>query len=175
MATSDHRQFLKHFLEDEAVLKGYLLAATGNMHETDDLMQEVSSVLWEKFSAYDKKRPFRAWALGIAKLEILKWRQRRGRSREVLSEETFTALARSAFENADSVAAQRLYLRTCLKTLQEGVRRVVRMKYFEELPVHKIAERLNKNVGAIEMLLVRVRRALRGCIERKHGAEEVRS
>ena len=54
MAKTDHRTFLKHFLPTAHVLKAYLLAATGDMHAADDLLQEVSSVLWEKLDQYER-------------------------------------------------------------------------------------------------------------------------
>jgi len=63
MVRVNHRLFLKHFLREENVLRAYLLAAAGNVHTADDLLQEVSSVLWEKFDQYDENRPFRNWAL----------------------------------------------------------------------------------------------------------------
>ena len=37
MTKTDHRLYLKHFLAAEAVLKGYLLAATGDMHAADNV------------------------------------------------------------------------------------------------------------------------------------------
>ena len=87
MTQPDHRIFMKHFLAAEAVLKAYLLSACGDMNAADELLGEVSSVLWEKFDSYDTAREFCPWAIGVARLEVLKWRQSLARKREVLSPE----------------------------------------------------------------------------------------
>ena len=58
-------------------LRGFLLAATGCPHQAEDLLQNVACVLHVKFSMYEASRPFGPWALGIARLEVLKWRQQR--------------------------------------------------------------------------------------------------
>ncbi len=170
MTETDHRLFLKHFLPAEAVLKAYLLSATGDMHAADDLLQEVSSVLWEKFDRYDQARPFGPWALGIARLEVLKWRQRLARKREVLSTEAVEALMDTATDHAGEVDERLAHLRHCLDGLAGKTRQVLRLRYWRMLRVQQIAEHMSKSAAAIEMALVRVRRALRTCVEKKLSA-----
>ena len=167
MTEVDHRRFLRHFLPAESVLKAYLLAATGDMHAADDLLQEVSSVLWEKFGQYDEQRPFRPWALGVARLEVLKWRQRLARSRETLSAETVGVLADAAAEHGGEIDERLVHLRQCVEGLKERTREVLRLRYWRALPIRQVAERLGKSVAAIEMTLVRARRGLRRCVEKK--------
>lgn len=167
MTETDHRLFLKHFLPAEAVLKAYLLAATGDMHAADDLLQEVSSVLWEKFDRYDQARPFRPWAMGIARLEVLKWRQALARKREVLSAQVVEALADTAVEHAAQADERLVHLRHCLDGLAGKTRQLLRLRFWRMLRVQQIAERLGKSAAAIEMALVRARRALRTCVEKK--------
>jgi len=163
----DHRRFLKKFIPLQATLRGYLLAATRDIHEADDLLQEISSTLWEKFDKYDEARPFFSWAVGIAHLEVAKWRQRRARSREVISETTLDLLAQTAAQVAPDVEAQSLYVEGCLEWLKGVARQVVEMRYGQQLPILKIAEAVSKNVAAVEMILVRARRVLQECIDRK--------
>jgi len=167
MASTDHRLFLKHFLPAEAVVKAYLLSATGDMRTADDLLQEVSGVLWEKFDRYDADRSFRPWALGVARLEVLKWRQGLARSREVLSAEAVEALMDAAAEHADDADERLVHLRDCVRAVSGTTRQMLRLRYWEVLAVRQIAEQLSKTVSAIEMALVRARRGLRECIEKK--------
>lgn len=167
MANMNHRLFLKHFLQEEGVLKAYLMAATGDMHAADDLLQEVSSVLWEKFGQYDAGRPFRNWALGIARMETLKWRQRLARSREVLSPVVIEALADTAAQRAGELDDRAAHLRLCVKELREKTRQVLRLRYWKAFSIRRIAEDLEKSVASIEMVLVRARRQLRQCVDRK--------
>jgi len=160
-------RFLQHFLPAQRALRAYLHAATGNVHETDDLLQEVSNVLWDKFDRYDETRPFAAWAMGIARLQVLKWRQSKARSRKVLSEQALADLAEAATAAVEEPDDRPAMLAKCMELLQGRARQVIEMKYQGEMAIKDIAERLGRQVGAIEMTLVRARRALRDCIERK--------
>jgi len=172
MARVNHRLFLKHFLQEENVLRAYLLAAAGDVHTADDLLQEVSSVLWEKFDQYDESRPFRNWALGIARLELLKQRQRLARSREILSPTVIEALADTAAASAEELDDRAVHLRHCVEGLREKARHVLRLRYWRALSIRQISDELGKSVAAIEMLLVRVRRQLRQCVEGKLARPE---
>jgi RNA polymerase sigma-70 factor (ECF subfamily) len=171
----DHRRFLKHFLEEQAVLKAYLLGATGDLHAADDLLQEVSSTLWEHFGEYDPSRPFRPWAVGIARNMVLRWRRQLGRSRSVLSEEAVRLMAEAADVEGEAADLRRTHLKSCLDGMGDHLREVLRLRYLEGLPVRDLAAQVRKSVAAVEMILVRGRRALRECVERKlHHPEEAR-
>lgn len=163
----EEQRFLAEFLRVERPLAAYLLSATGDVHAADDLRQAVASVLWEKRGEYDASRPFGAWAMGIAHLEVLKWRQRAARSREVLSEDSMRLLAETATRNAAEIDERYYLLADCLQLLGEKARRVLQMKYVEGRKIREIADGLAKSVAAIEMTLVRSRRDLRNCVERK--------
>ena len=174
MTHTDHRRFLSEFLPAEPVLKSYLLAATGDMHAADDLLQRVSSVLWEKIDQYDEGRPFRSWALGIARLEVLKWRQGLARSREALSADTLAALADTAADMAAEIDERLVLLRRCVEGLAGKTREILRLRYWQRLPIQQVASQVNKSVAAVEMVLVRARRSLRECVERRLARTEER-
>lgn len=168
-AGGDHGPFLQAFLENQTVLRSYLLAATGNLHDSDDLLQEVSRVLWESFGRYDAARPFRAWALGIARFEVLKWRQRRSRRAGWLSGEALETLASVAEEIGEGTRARREQLQICLQRMGHPMREVVRLRYLEGLPLEAIAGRIGKSFAAVGMIVMRARRALRDCVDARLG------
>lgn len=163
----DQSRFLKHFLPAERLLRGYLQAATRDVHETDDLLQQVSHVLWERFAEYDEARPFGAWAMGFARVQVLRWRQTKARGRKVLSGEALDQVAGAAEEFAAEPDARPALLAGCLQQLQARARNVMEMRYGQSLPIKQIAEKVGQQVGAVEMMLVRARRAVRECVERK--------
>src|SRR6476659_2163376 len=120
---TEQRRFLEHFLPVRGSLRTFFYASTRNAHEAEDLCQQVGAVLWRKFEKYEDSRPFSNWAIGMARMELLKWRdrsRRASRSRS-LSDAAITALAEAAVESAaagppesdDRVAA----LRNCLERL----------------------------------------------------------
>lgn len=163
----DHRRFLRHFVAGERVLTGYLLAATGDPHEAEDLLQEVSVALWESFDRFDGKRSFVAWALGIARHKVLDWRGRRGRKEAVLAQDVLESLVRTALDESEDLAERRSVLHRCVQALPAHLRELVGLRYRDGLRLETLASQLGRNLGAIQMALVRIRRVLRECVERK--------
>lgn len=158
---------LKHFVAEDAVLRAYVLGATRSTHDADDLLQEIWQVLWRKIDQYDENRPFRPWVFGVARLEVLKWRQRRARRREVLSPETLELLAVTAADYGDELDLRAELLRECVGKMRDLWRRVVTLKYYRELRIRAIAKKIGKSVPAVEMMLTRIRRALRECVDER--------
>ena len=96
MKTTSTEQLLRHFVEEDAVLRSYIHASTRNHQDADDVIQDIWRILATKLDQYDDSRPFRPWAMGVARLQVLKWRQSKARSREILSEEVMDLLAATA-------------------------------------------------------------------------------
>ena len=89
------------------------------------------------------------------------------REREVLSPEVVEALMDTAADHAAEADERLVHLRRCVESLGKAARRMLRLRYWRMLRVEQIAEHLGKTRAAIEMALVRARRRLRACVERK--------
>lgn len=161
------QEFMAQFVRAERSIRALLLAATGDMNLVDDLMQNAAVALWKKWPEYNPDRPFRAWALGVARIEVLRWRRSVARNRIVLDVQMIDQLVDAADQAAEE-ADQRLGLLTqCLDHVQGDAREVLNLKYTDGMRARQIAEKIGKGVGAVEMILTRTRRALRECIKRK--------
>jgi RNA polymerase sigma-70 factor, ECF subfamily len=161
------------FCPVQPVLRAFLYAATRSVHDTDDLLQQVSAVLWRKFDQFDPSRPFTAWAVGIAHFEIRKWREKTHRSGRLvsISDESVAALAEACIQYesvSDGVSDDVEALRDCVGKLVPAARQAIEMKYRDGVAIREIAAAQGREVGAVEMALVRARRALRQCIEAKN-------
>jgi RNA polymerase sigma-70 factor (ECF subfamily) len=165
----DHRRFLQHFVANERLLSGYLLAATGDVHEAEDLLQEVSVALWESFDRYDEGRAFSSWALGIARHKVLDWRTKKGRRSRLLSLEILGAVERAEAREAEELAERRPLLQQCMESLPAHLRELVELRYGDGLQLDEVASRLRRTVGAVQMAYVRIRRSLRECVGRRLG------
>jgi RNA polymerase sigma-70 factor (ECF subfamily) len=169
----DVQQLVKQVVEQDSVLRAYIYSVTRNHDDTNDIVQNTWQALARRIDAYDDRRAFRAWAIGVARLEVAKWRQRQARAKEVLSPEVIELLADMAVEEAPELDLRAAYLAGCLAKLGGLGERVLRLKYYREWSIRQIAGRLRRNVPAVEMALVRARRALRDCIEERVRASQV--
>lgn len=163
----EREKFLEHYMEIQQPLRAYLYAATGNLHDADDLSQAVWQVLWKKLDQYDDTRPFKAWSFGIARFEVLRWRQRKARSREVLSDDSLEKLADTSCKFADQISARHAHLLDCVSQLADQARRVLELKYTEGWISKEIGKMIDRSAEAVDMMLSRTRKTLRECVERK--------
>jgi RNA polymerase sigma-70 factor (ECF subfamily) len=166
MNETAHRSFIRNFVETEDRIRGYLLAICGDANSAEDLFQEVSCVLWEKFAAYDQSRPFIAWALGVARLECLKWREKQAKRKEILSPDVIALMAEDAAEEYASANDKLPALRKCIKSLKGQAAEIFRARYEENEAIGKIADRFDRSTGAVQMVLQRTRDGLRRCVEK---------
>lgn len=160
-------KLIRRVVEEDSVVRAYVYAATRGHRETQDVIQEVWRVACRKIADYDESRPFRSWVLGIARLQVLKWRQGLARSHEILAPDVLDLLAETAATEHDELDLRDQYLRDCLGEMPPLGRQILRMKYFDGFKSAVIAENLKKSVAAVDMTLVRLRRGLRDCIEQK--------
>ncbi len=167
------KEFIAQFVRSERSLRALLLAATGDMNLAEDLLQNVASALWEKWPKYDPERPFRRWALGVARIEILRWRRSAARNRIVFDDRILDQLVDAADRTAEEADRSLALLAECLLEVNGNAREVLNLKYTLGLRSRQIAEKIGKSVGAVEMLLTRTRRALRDCILRKLASPDV--
>ncbi|MEI6807231.1 MAG: sigma-70 family RNA polymerase sigma factor [bacterium] len=161
----DRKDFLKNFMEVDRPLRSYLMGVSGSPQDVEDMLQGVWKTLWEKLDEFDEKRSFRAWAFGFARIQALKWRQNKARSREVLSEEVIALLAETVEETAAEVDVRRSFLIECVKKVGAAQRSILQMKYAHRMISRDIAEKTGRTVPAVDMMLVRLRRMLRECVE----------
>jgi RNA polymerase sigma-70 factor (ECF subfamily) len=162
-----HEQFTRLWTEAQPILAGYLSAVVPDFQEAEDLLQEVAVILLRKFPEYNPERPFVGWAIGIAKLEVLKARRRHARSRIFYQDDLLERLSDACEELAPELEDRSRALRECVRTVQGRARELLRLRYEESLNPNAIAERAGMAVVAVRVMLSRTRAALRECIERK--------
>lgn len=167
----DQQRFLEAFLACQHDLRAYLAAGLRAWDQVDDLMQELAAVLWSKFAEYDPERPFRAWALGIARNLLYQHYDRCRRRQRLLSHEALEALEQACRELPEDFDRERHALRDCLATLGERARELVRLRYDLDLGVDQMAERTGSSFEAVKKALVRIRRQLADCCSRRLGTE----
>lgn len=165
--TPVNESLLRHYVEEDSVVRAYVRAMTRGHREADDVIQEIWRVVCQKISDYDPDRPFRPWVLGITRLQVLKWRQMQARSREVLAPDVIELLAETAEELTQELDLRQNELRECLQQMPPHSRQLLELAYEQRLTHAAIASRLGRTLAAVEMALVRLRRALRACIEGK--------
>ena len=154
-------------------LLSWFLAATGDPALAEDLVQDVFAEALKNAERFDPSRPFGAWLRGIARNLLLM--NHRDSKRRLLSLDPAVlgrldeAAARTEAAHAmpDYAELRHSILRDCMKTLPDRSRKVLDLKYADGRSSREIARTTGMQVGAIDMMLSRLRRALQDCVTRK--------
>lgn len=159
----DRSQFLKLFLKVQPAVRSYLLSLLRNGVDADDVFQEVSLVLWERFGDYDDRHPFLNWAFGIARNHAARWRRAAPRARAWLPPEVEEKLAVTYAEIEDDLAPRRTALRTCVEQLGARARDLLSMRYEKLWSLQQIGQARGMSLNAVNKALGKIRKALSDC------------
>ncbi|MDD5519874.1 MAG: sigma-70 family RNA polymerase sigma factor [Kiritimatiellae bacterium] len=148
-------------------IRACLAVRLTNTFEADDLAQETFIVAFRKINDFDSTRPFGPWLRSIA-FNLLRnfWHKHKaepvGHSEELaLLVDEHIALNYSERNELNALNT----LRECMKKLDESMRRLVELRYHENLPLADLMKKLNINHSTLTMRLHRVRFSLKQCVE----------
>jgi len=157
----------------QAVVRVYLSAHVRTAEAADDLAQEVFLRAFRRLDAFQlpETGSIRPWLMGIARNLLLEHMRAPGRL-EMLRTADLEALdGRLEPETSprDPVEVERRMeaLQSCVEKLPLASFTLVSRHYFERRTLASLAAEERKQEGALRMRLMRIREALRGCIERR--------
>ena len=170
----NHEQFTRRWTEAQPIVAGYINAVVADFQEAEDLLQNVAVILLRKFPEYDAQRPFVAWAIGIAKREVLMARRHHARNFLCYQADLLERISEAYQELAPEFEDRSRALRDCLRSVKGRAGELLRLRYEELLKPNAIATRVGIAVVAVRVMLSRTRTTLRECIERKLKLQKVR-
>lgn len=160
-------EFVRLFSRWTNSIYSYIHVLAPRHADAEDIFQETSRTLWEKFGEYrgGADEGFRAWALRIARFEVLRFRQRRGRRQKLFHESLQAALDEAALAAAESVDPRLELLVDCYHKLGDEDRRLIDARYQIGASVEKIADDMQRSVHAVYRSLRRIHQALFECVQ----------
>ncbi len=161
-----HEQFVAQFVASQGSLRSYIQTLVGYSADADDVMQELSLTLWREYEHYDQRRPFIAWAFGIAKNHIARWRTKSAINRRRFSPEAEAALAVAYEQLEDELRERRTVLADCMERLGQQAHQLLDQRYQQKFDLIKMAELHKSTVNAINKKLGRIRQVLIDCTGR---------
>ena len=170
--TDQARQLALHWARTEPIVRIYIASAIGQHNQVDDIVQEVATIVTEKFEDYDPDQEFSRWALGIARNRIAKTIRTKVRDRHIFSSEMLADLAEVVSDLQPEADSRKAALKLCLQGLKGRSRRIIEMRYHWGRQVQQIAEELGLSRVAVSAVLLRSRKALGDCIETRLKQEE---
>ena len=171
--TEDDRAelFIQLLAENERRLSAYVLTFVSSTSDADDILQETKMWLWRSFDQFEVGTSFGAWARQAAFYRIQQFFRKRGteRKRMVFSETCLQQLAEAFEENSEQRDDRIEQLSDCVARLTPNHRKILALRYADELVVEDVASRIDRTVAATYRVLSRIRLALRDCVQGNGG------
>ncbi len=163
--------FLELLTAHDRALSLYVHSLVPRDAAAEDILQQTKMLLWKHFDDFEPGTHFLAWARKIAFHQILTHRRQKKREHLPLDEVSLEALGAAVSQLAGDVSARQDALRTCVARLPKEHRQLVQLRYYEDLEIEQVAERVKRTVGAVYRALSRVRMTLLECVEKQtaHG------
>jgi RNA polymerase sigma-70 factor (ECF subfamily) len=156
----------------QSTVSAFIRTLVPDYQQADEVLQRVAVTLVRKYEQYDPSRSFAAWAIGVAKFEVLYYRRERATDRHQFGDDIVEQIASRYEILAEESDPLRDALKTCLEGLEGRSRQVLDLRYKRGLSSAEVATEMELSSGAVRMLLCRVRDSLRRCIERRMAQDK---
>ena len=148
----------------------YIHALVPSRADAEDILQETSLVIVEKFGAFTPGTDFVAWACQIAWWRVRAARQKFARAKVVFDDTVLESVAHTAVSMHEEVSARHEALARCLQKLHPRDRDLLLTRYEPGAGVEEAAQRSGRSLEAAYKALARLRKLLFDCVTQQLGA-----
>lgn len=156
----------------QPAVAAFITSLVGDFHQSEDLLQKTAAAIVVKYDSYDPSRSFVAWAIGVARHEVLMHRRGLARDRHVFDDDIVARVADAFTELESEYDPLKQALSHCLDKVTGRPRHILDLSYAAELSPAQIGQQLQMKPNAVYVALHRVREALRDCIQRQIGGRQ---
>lgn len=163
----DYRSYMPLLSLNYQRIYSYILLLVANHNIADDIMQETSIVMYEKFNSFEEGTDFLAWAKTIAKYKTLAFLKKNKRDKVISNQKIVELIdhesSRDQRKHDDWLDA----LRKCLSLLPKRDRQLLHIRYHEDVSVKNIARRLGCSFQKVYRNMDRINGLLSQCVRKK--------
>lgn len=167
MDSEQAEDFAARWTAAQPAIAAFVRSLVPNLTSAEEVLQRVAVALVRRYERYDRERPFVAWAIGVAKFEVLYYRRQQATDKHIFDDELVEQIADSYKIMIEQFNPMRDALAQCLNELEGRSKTVLHLRYADNLTTPLIAKEMNVTAGAVRMLLWRGREALRHCLEQR--------
>jgi RNA polymerase sigma-70 factor, ECF subfamily len=149
----------------------YIYVLVPNRNDAEDLLQETSLVVCEKFHEFREGSDFVAWACQIAFWRVRYARQRFARSKVLFDQDIVDVVARTAGAMTEELDDRHEALAHCLEKLHPRDRDMIIARYEPGGGVEAAARRSGRTLTTAYKALARLRKLLLDCVSTRLAGE----
>ncbi len=173
--TGDHggrdRQFVRQYLDNMRGLYSYIFAFVPNRSDADDIFQEVTVIMWQKYESFDTDAGFLNWAVKIARHKIKQHHQKQARNSIGQYLSALQPLDDCATAALQEPSFKQQALQQCINRLKIKDKKLLRLRYEADASTQTVSIRVGRSIAAVYKALNRIHYQLLLCIQGKLTGE----
>ena len=168
------KQFVRHYLDNMRRLYSYIFAFVPNRTDADDIFQEVTVIMWQKYESFATDAGFFNWAVKITRNKIKQHIQKQSRDPIRQNLPGLRPLDDCALSMLREHSLEQEALRQCIARMKAKDQELLRLRYEADTSTQSVAAHLGRGVSAIYKALNRIHYQLLLCIQGKLAGEDSR-
>lgn len=169
--TESRKRLMVLMTRHQRQIFSYIYALVPNRSDAEDLLQETSLVICEKFHEFEDGTDFVAWACQIGYWRVRYSRQKYARSKVVFDQEILDVVAKTADSMSDEIDERHEALGRCLQKLHPRDRELLMARYEPGGTVEEAARRSGRTLPTAYKALARLRKLLQDCVSTRLAHE----
>lgn len=167
-------EFVCLLTSQQARIYAYILSLVPNFSDADDILQDTTKIMWERFEDFTPGTDFLAWAKKIAYFLIMKYyRDIQKKNTAFYDEQLLRKLDADSQALSVSFKDYHIHLRDCLKKLKQKDRKLLRLRYYENQKVREMASRFGCSIQYVYRNISRIHQFLLACIQKQQMLKDL--
>ncbi|MBI9018975.1 MAG: sigma-70 family RNA polymerase sigma factor [Phycisphaerae bacterium] len=172
------QKFISLLTANQNRLYSYIIMRVPCSSDADDVLQDTTATMWEKFQEFESGTDFIAWGLTIARFKVLNFRKKQLKINQCLTD---NVVAKIDAESSQFISQQDYRmdaLKDCMATLSKSSLEILQMRYAQQLTVRTISAHIGKAEPSIYKIIAKIHQGLldcvRGRVSSQRGTSRVR-
>jgi len=150
-----------------AMLLRYIMSFLANRHDSEDVLQRASVIMWRRFGTFEPGSDFLAWATTVAFYEVRNFQRVTGHARLEFSDALMQTLANEREQDIRKWNPKLEALERCVQKLDPASQDLVDAVYSRGMPVGALAGEQGKATQSVYNKLSFIRRVLAECVQKQ--------
>ena len=168
-----HSRYIELLMGNRDSIYRYILAMVPRAADAEDILQEISKLIWQKFEEYEEGTSFKNWAITIARYKVLEYYRSKQRNKVKFSSQTIEAISDYLTEYKDDNDKELHILKKCISKLTDKDRELIQQKYTQSITTKQLAIQFGRSVSGLYSTLARIHRMLVDCVQRHLAQKDI--
>jgi len=142
-----------------------------DLHQADDIMQEVSILLWQQFDQFESGTSFVRWGRAMVRNVFRNQRRSQWHRKHVFNPLLVEKLFEMHCGEEELLEIRGVALQQCLKKLSSRDRKLIDLFYNKQHSLTGTAADRGQSANSLHKAISRIRVRLSQCIDRQLGAD----